>query len=110
MCYSCHGLDGRGIQAWGQNPVPIAPTLVGSKTVQQGDALIHVLLQGLAGPLSGKTYETQMVSMGWNDDWIADVACYLRRSFGNQGALVTKDDVKRVRADQQGSQQALDER
>ena len=102
MCYSCHGLDGKGIQAWGQNPMPIAPSLVGSKTVEQGDALIHVLLQGLAGPISGKTYETQMVSMGWNDDWIADATCYLRRAFGNQGALVTKDDVKRVREASKG--------
>ncbi len=56
-------------------------------------------LQGLSGPINGKTYEAQMVTMGTNtDQWLADVACYVRKAFGNQGALVTKDDVKKLRA------------
>jgi hypothetical protein len=77
----------------------MAPPLSGSKTVVQGDALLRVLLQGLAGPVNGKTYEAQMVSMGTNtDEWIADIACCVRKAFGNQGALVTKDDVKKLRA------------
>jgi mono/diheme cytochrome c family protein len=98
QCFTCHGFDGKGMQAWGQNPLPIAPSLAGSKTVEQGDAMLHVLLQGLAGPLNGKTYETHMVSLASNnDDWIADVTCFVRKAFGNMGALVTKDDVKRVR-------------
>ncbi len=77
----------------------MAPPLAGSKTVVQGDAILKVLLQGLSGPVNGKTYEAQMVSMGTNpDQWIADIASYVRKAFGNQGALVTKDDVKKLRA------------
>jgi hypothetical protein len=40
-----------------------------------------------------------MVAMGTNNDrWIADIASYVRNSFGNSGTFVTTDDVARVRA------------
>ena len=40
-----------------------------------------------------------MVAMGANkDQWIADVASFVRNSFGNTGGFVTTDDVARVRA------------
>jgi len=40
-----------------------------------------------------------MVAMGSNkDQWIADVASYVRTSFGNNGSLATMEDVARVRA------------
>ena len=36
--------------------------------------------------------------MGTNSDqWIADVATFIRNSFGNTGAFVTTQDVARVR-------------
>ena len=99
LCFACHGFDGKGMPMPGREGMTLAPPLAGSKTAVQGDALVRVLLQGLSGPIDGKTYEAQMVSMGANSDqWIADVACYIRKAFGNQGALVTKDDVKRLRA------------
>ena len=83
----------------GREGVTLAPPLSGSKTVVQGDSILRVLLQGLSGPINGKTYEAQMVPMGANnDEWISDAACYIRKAFGNQGPLVTKDDVKRLRA------------
>jgi mono/diheme cytochrome c family protein len=100
LCFACHGFDGKGMPMPGREGVTLAPPLAGSKTAVQGDALIRVLLHGLSGPIDGKTYEAQMVSMGANtDQWIADVACYIRKAFGNQGALVSKDDVKRLRAE-----------
>lgn len=98
LCFACHGYDGKGMPMPGREGVTLAPPLSGSKTAVQGDALLRVLLLGLSGPIDGKTYEAQMVSMGMNSDqWIADVACYIRKAFGNNGALVTKDDVKRLR-------------
>jgi mono/diheme cytochrome c family protein len=99
LCFACHGFDGKGMPTPGREGVTMAPPLSGSKTVVQGDAVMRVLLQGLSGPVNGKTYEAQMVTMGTNtDEWLADVICYVRKAFGNQGALVTKDDVKKLRA------------
>jgi mono/diheme cytochrome c family protein len=98
LCFACHGFDGKGMPMPGREGVTLAPPLSGSRTAVQGDSLIRVLLHGLTGPVDGKTYEAQMVPMGANpDQWVADVACYIRKAFGNQGAMVTKDDVKRVR-------------
>ena len=57
------------------------------------------MLHGLAGPIDGKTYPQVMVAMGSNkDQWVADVASYVRNSFGNTGAFATSADVARVRA------------
>jgi mono/diheme cytochrome c family protein len=99
LCFACHGFDGKGMPMPGREGVTMAPPLSGSKTVVQGDAVLRVLLHGLAGPVDGKTYEAQMVTMGTNsDEWIADIACYVRKAFGNQGSLVTKDEVKKLRA------------
>ena len=99
LCFACHGFDGKGMPMPGREGVTLAPPLAGSKTVVQGDALLRVLLHGLAGPIDGKTYEAQMVTMGTNtDEWIADVASYVRKAFGNNGAMVTKDDVQKLRA------------
>jgi mono/diheme cytochrome c family protein len=103
VCFACHGFDGKGMPMPGQESQTLAPPLAGSKTVTQGDAVLRVLLQGLTGPVNGKTYGAQMVPMGANtDDWIADVACYVRKAFGNEAPLVTKRDVRRVRRATEG--------
>ena len=61
--------------------------------------MIKTLLYGLTGPLEGKTYTEVMIPMGSNkDEWIADVASYVRGSFGNTSGMVTAADVARVRA------------
>ena len=57
-----------------------------------------MLLHGLSGPVNGKTYEAQMVSMATNaDEWIAAVSSFVRNAFGNQGSLVSAADVARLR-------------
>jgi mono/diheme cytochrome c family protein len=99
LCFACHGFDGRGMPMAGREGVTMAPPLAGSRTVAQGDALLRVLLQGLSGPVEGKIYEAQMVTMGMNtDEWLADIASYVRKSFGNSGPMVGKDQVKKLRA------------
>ena len=77
----------------------IAPPLAGSLTVRSHpDAVPLVLLNGLAGPTGGKTYDAQMVPMNTNDDeWIAAVASFVRNAFGNHGAMVAPEEVKRLR-------------
>jgi hypothetical protein len=63
------------------------------------DYVIKAVLHGLTGPVAGKVYPQVMVAMGSNaDQWIADIASYVRNTFGNSGTFATTDDVARVRA------------
>ena len=69
----------------------------------------HVLLNGLAGPTGGKTFDAQMVAMNTNDDeWIAAVGSYVRNAFGNHGALLTPEDVKALREQTERAQGPVD--
>ncbi len=101
LCYACHGADGRGTPTPGAAAGSVlAPSLPGSPRVNgHRDYVIKTLLHGLSGPIDGKTYPQVMVAMGSNkDQWIADVASYVRNSFGNTGTFATVEDVARVRA------------
>jgi hypothetical protein len=76
---------------------------VGSPRVK-GDKilLIQLLLNGLKGPVDGKTYPDIMASMASNDDqWIASVLSFIRNSaiLGNISSTVRPEEVKKVRAD-----------
>jgi hypothetical protein len=63
------------------------------------DYVIKVLLHGMTGPIDGRKYPQVMIPMGANkDQWIADVASFVRNAFGNSGPFVTTADVARVRA------------
>ncbi len=99
LCFTCHGLDGKGTEIEGLPAgMTLAPALSGSKLAVRGDAMLRVLLHGLTGPLNGKTYQGQMVSMAsYDDQWIADITNYVRKSFGNSGRFVEKNDVVKLR-------------
>ena len=101
LCFACHGADGKGAEVVGAPTGTMqAPSLRGSKTVLgYRDGVINVLMNGLTGPVEGKTYTAQMVPMkSNNDDWIASVASYIRNSFGNHASFVSTQEVARVRA------------
>jgi len=101
LCFTCHGNDGRGTQKVGASAgTTMAPSLASSPRIAgHRDHVIKTLLHGMTGPLDGERYEEVMVPMGSNQDqWIADVASFVRNSFGNSSALVTPADVARVRA------------
>ena len=99
LCATCHGADGKGIKVPGKD-MP-APPLAGSPRVT-GDkiALIQLLLNGLTGPVDGKTYTDKMPSM-WaqSDEWIAASLSYIRNSgdLGNKSSVVTPAEVKKTR-------------
>ncbi|QCR22247.1 c-type cytochrome [Pontibacter sp. SGAir0037] len=100
LCSNCHGADGRGRQLGGDE-MP-APPLVGSPRVK-GDKtlLLQLMLNGLRGPVDGKTYPNMMPGMSHQDDeWIAAVVSYIRNSseLGNNASIVTPGEVKTVRA------------
>ncbi len=101
LCFSCHGEDGRGTPVPGARAgVVMAPSLSGSARVTgHRDYVIKPLLHGMSGPIAGTAYPQVMVPMGSNtDQWVADVASYVRNSFGNSGTWVAAADVARVRA------------
>jgi len=101
LCYSCHGADGRGTPSPGAAAgSTLAPSLAGSARVNgHRDYVIKTVMHGLSGPVDGKVYPQVMVAMGSNkDQWIADVASYVRNSFGNTGAFASTEDVARVRS------------
>jgi len=100
LCFGCHGYDGKGMPLAGAPAgTTMAPPLGGSSTLMRDrESVIYVLLHGLSGPVGGKTYDAQMVSMSTNNDaWIAAAGSYVRNSFGNRGAMVQPADVKRLR-------------
>jgi mono/diheme cytochrome c family protein len=101
LCFSCHGADGKGAPMQGApEGATLAPSLAGSQRVLgHRDYVIKVLLHGLTGDIDGNAYGTAvMVPMGSNtDQWIADVASYVRTSFGNGAPVVTPEQVASVR-------------
>jgi mono/diheme cytochrome c family protein len=101
LCFTCHGSDGRGQpMAGAEAGTTMGPPLAGSPRVQgHRDYVVKALLNGLSGPIGGKSYTEVMVPLGSNkDEWIAAAASYIRNSFGNSAGFVTPADVARVRA------------
>ncbi len=99
LCVQCHGIDGAGTPLG--NGTIMAPPLTGSPRVQaHADYVINTLLYGLEGPLDGKSYPGGiMVGMQeQSDQWIADVASYIRMNLTNKANMVEPKDVLAVRS------------
>jgi mono/diheme cytochrome c family protein len=94
-CAACHGMDGKGVQA---GPSKMAPTLTDSK-IALGDPSIMalVLLKGIQK--EGTEYLGMMAPLGaaLDDEKLAAVMTYVRGSFGNKGAAVTKEEAVKYR-------------
>lgn len=100
LCITCHGPDGKGRPSPDGKGLMLAPSLAGSVRVRgHRERLTRILLNGLIGPVDGKTYAGGlMLPMGSNSDqWIADVATYIRNTWGNQAPLIEASDVARIR-------------
>ena len=100
LCFTCHGADGKGVEVTGLKGMKQAPTLIGSaRVLGSHERLGRIVLNGLTGPIEGKTYIGAMGAMATNDDaWIADVLTYVRNSWGNQADRVTAAQIAQVRA------------
>lgn len=99
ICFACHGADGKGQPLAGQKGHFLAPSFVGSpRVLGSGDAVILAILHGMEGPIDGKSYDGLMPAQQNNTDkWIAQVATYIRNSFGNKAPLITENQVLAVR-------------
>jgi len=100
LCHSCHGANGKGQPMGGSDKgATLAPALIGTpRVIGSGETLVRVLLQGMTGPIDGKTYPGLMMPMKSNDDkWIADIATYIRNSFGNKAPMIKPAQVEGIR-------------
>lgn len=93
-CLACHQVNGSGVP--GMNP-PLKKTkwVLGDKKI-----LINVILKGMDEEIvvNDETYSNVMPAFAnLTDQEIADVATYVRNSFGNKASQVTEADVKKVR-------------
>ncbi|HEY9262138.1 DUF7133 domain-containing protein [Chitinophaga sp.] len=103
LCSTCHGPDGKGIFVGGNTAA--APPFVGSKRVSGNkDLMMKILLNGLSGPIDGKTYTDVMAPFGAanSDEWVASILSYVRYNFGKnergKSPVVEVENVKQMRA------------
>jgi mono/diheme cytochrome c family protein len=94
-CSACHRLSGKGEDN-------AFPRLAGNPSVLNADpsSLIAVILNGARLPsTSGAPSGLAMPAFGWryNDAQIANLASYLRTSWGNAASAVTAEQVANVR-------------
>jgi len=101
LCAACHGPEGQGVKM----PEPdnhrmLAPSLAGSPRVNDRNHryFAEIILKGMTGPIDGVTYGGVMAPMEtYDDEWIASVMTYVRRSWGNGASPVQPKDVEKVR-------------
>lgn len=96
FCAKCHQADGRGA-------ADKAPTLAGSAVARalNPDSVIHIILSGgKPDPVSGMAAVDPMPAFAgqFDDREIAEVASFVRRSWGNNAPPVTTRDVQQIRA------------
>ncbi|MGA9794456.1 MAG: cytochrome c [Rhizomicrobium sp.] len=94
-CTACHRAAGKGGPR-------MFPPLAGSAVAQQSDptSVIHLILAGgRAAPTPTRPSAISMPSFAWKltDQEIADVATYVRNSWGNQAAQVSSGQVAHLR-------------
>jgi putative membrane-bound dehydrogenase-like protein len=101
-CVSCHGADGKGTEVPGTD-LHLAPSLVGSKRVLGPAAhLVPILVNGLTGPLDGKTYQAGFMAPAkalgiTRDDRLADLLTYIRYAWGQGAEPINAETVKQLR-------------
>lgn len=105
VCGGCHQGNGNGIP--GQ-----FPPLAGSEWVSGGtERLIRVVQHGLTGAITvkGQGYNTpggmQAFGAAMSAGDLANVLTYIRNSWGNEGTMITKEMVEKVRADEKRTAQ-----
>ena len=95
-CTACHLVGGKGQSG-------MFPPLPGSAVAQQRDptGLIHLILGGArTAPTASKPTFQSMPSFAWklSDQQVADVATYVRNSWGNKAPPVSAHQVASVRS------------
>lgn len=102
LCVQCHGPSGTGVDTG--NGQLLAPPLNGSLRIQgHPDYVIQAVMNGLKGPIDSKSYSGGVMigNREQSDAWIADIVSYIRHNLSNEAALVTEEQVRKVRENTQ---------
>ncbi len=94
-CMACHMQDGTGVPRLNPPLVKTSYVLGDKKTI------IEIVIKGFDAQveIEGEYYQNAMAPHDFlTDEQIADVATYVRNSFGNKASVVVPSDVKAVRA------------
>lgn len=94
-CSVCHQDSGQGI------PDVFPPLAKSDYLNKDKQHAIAVVLNGLSGKVTvnGKTFDSVMPPMSQlNDDEVANILTYVLNSWGNDGGVITKEQVQAVRA------------
>jgi mono/diheme cytochrome c family protein len=94
-CAACHRPDGRGYEG-------VFPALAGNPVLasKAEDSVIRIILQGMQTPRTAAApAQFTMPAFGWrlSDQDVADVASFVRASWGNGAAAVEVKAVRRLR-------------
>ena len=92
FCLQCHMANGKGVPG-------SFPPLANSDYLNNIDQSIHAIKFGLKGPITinGKSYNSNMISQGLDNEEIADVMNYILRSWGNESStIVTEEKVASI--------------
>jgi len=95
QCSNCHGPDGKGRGA-------LQPPLAGNPTVIEPDSssIINILLNGAGRMVVAgvpDSYRMTPFRVLLRDEQIADIATYIRASWGNAAPAVTAAEVRALR-------------
>jgi len=94
-CSVCHQENGQGL------PDVFPPLAKSDYLLKNPKRGIEIALNGLTGPVTvnGKNFNSVMPPMSQlNDDEIANILTYVLNSWGNDGGVISKEDVQKVRA------------
>ena len=104
-CSVCHQQNGQGLEG-------IFPPLANSDFLMADKRrAVEIVLNGLSGPVTvnGTTYSSVMPPMSqFNDDEVANILTFALNSWGNEGGVVTIDEVAETRAMTERSEGAAD--
>jgi mono/diheme cytochrome c family protein len=96
QCASCHAIDGKG---FGDH----LPSLAGNPNVLADDpsSIVNLILNGAQRVVRHGTPDTYRMApfrLQLNDREIAEVATWIRHSWGNRAASVSEQNVAKLRA------------
>lgn len=96
QCASCHQESGKGVPS-------IYPALAGSRAITTPvatNAIRMVLHGGYAPSTAGnpRPYGMPPFGQSMTDEEVASVVTYIRNSWGNQGTVISPNDVNRYRS------------
>jgi nitrite reductase (NO-forming) len=94
-CFACHQTNGEGM------PGVFPPLAKSDYLMADKGRAIRAVVKGLSGPITvnGKEYNGVMPPVALNDEQVAQVLTYVRNEWGNEGDIVTPEDVTKARAE-----------